>query len=192
MEASRRLARRGQAWNAALVSLSVSTAIVAVGLLVDKSLLGSHGDALMACLAILVLAVSLVVPVAGYPRRSRDMFSNYRRMQRLAAEIEDSRASGKEVGDDLHRDFFEQYQSLLDESENHSPADFYKAFARQVRRTMRDGELTPDAERLARALDGVPRRVRFLEASLDSLPWVTLAIPAILIVRLATWLVGAE
>ena len=88
MYASRRLALRGKAWNASLLSLTVATTIASVGLLTEENMYGAAGPTIFACLAVLSLVTSLVVSGQNYGGRSRDLFNNYRRLQRLSTEAE--------------------------------------------------------------------------------------------------------
>ena len=88
LQASRRLASRNRAWNASLIATSTATTIASVALLTDSSIYGRSGPTLLVCTAILTLIASLVASGLDYSGRSRDMFLNYRRLQRLSAEVE--------------------------------------------------------------------------------------------------------
>jgi hypothetical protein len=119
LQASRRLASRNRAWNASLIATSTATTIASVALLTDSSIYGRSGPTLLVCTAILTLIASLVASGLDYSGRSRDMFLNYRRLQRLSAEVEryvcSAGLQSREVLETLH----ERYDGLLDESENH-------------------------------------------------------------------------
>lgn len=128
LRASRRLTARYRAWNASLIASSTATTIASVALLTDESIYGEAGPTLIVCASILTLIASLVASGLDYSGRSRNMFVNYRRIQRLSAQAErmlgDSASVSRQDLESLH----ERYDSLLDESENHTEADHYHAF----------------------------------------------------------------
>jgi hypothetical protein len=167
MRASQRLASRGRAWNASLIALSTSTAIASIALLADDSMYGRGGPTLLVCVSVLTLVASLVTSGLDYSGRSRDMFLNYRRIQRLSAEAE----RAKDVSELHTREYVEglnnQYDALLDESENHTEADHLRA--------TRKGKW-------AWAL--------WRERALSFGPYVSLALPVALLVPFVRWMLG--
>lgn len=125
LQASVRLSRRGRAWNAALIALATSATAASIGMLTDSEMYGMQGDTLMVCVSVLSLVASLIVTGLDHSGRSRDMFTNYRKIQRLSGEAErgksDSALTRGQVGD-----IYERYDTLLDESENHTEADYLR------------------------------------------------------------------
>jgi hypothetical protein len=179
LQAAKRLRKREQAWNVFLIALTVATTIAAVSLLANPTIYGPRGDVIMVCVAVLSLAASLIVPSLNYSGRARDMFSNYRRIQRLSSEVERARALGLRPKSKRARAYFDRYQALLDESENQSESDF-----RAAQRTSPSIGQTQPARPLTwlrRVGDRVP----------GFLPYVALLLPASLLVPIVGWfLVG--
>lgn len=168
LRASQRLAFRDRAWNAALIALTTGVTIASVALLAYPNLYGAGGPTLLVCVSILALIASLTTSGLNYSGRSRDMFLNYRRVQRLSAEIETAAKAPERVStDDLSR-FSEQYNALLDESENHTQADFLRAFPVEGKKSS-----------------------TWRETAISTLPYISLAVPAILLVPFVIWLIGA-
>lgn len=129
LQASKRLAFRNRLWNASLVALSIGLVLGSIGMLADDRMYGPKGDTLLVALAVMQLSASLVVSGLNYGGRSRDMFTNYRRMQRLSVAAENlNREPSPEPA--AVRALSDEYQMLLDESENHTSADFYRASKR--------------------------------------------------------------
>ena len=128
LRASGRLAARNQAWNASLIASSTATTIAAVALLTDESIYGAAGPTLVVCASILTLVASLVSSSLDYSGRSKNLFLNYRRLQRLSAEVERlAEAPDGRTNDDVVETLHRRYDALLDESENHTEADYYHA-----------------------------------------------------------------
>lgn len=123
-----RLGRRARAWNWALVAFSTATTVAAIGMLTDPLMYGRNGSTLMVCVSVLTLVVSLATTNMDYSGRSRDMFLNYRKIQRLSVEMEELRSS-KLVTFDLVRSLMDRYQAVLDESENHTSGDYYRSLS---------------------------------------------------------------
>lgn len=84
---------------------------------------GKAGATVLVCVSILALVASLVVADLNYGGRSRDMFMNYRRIQRLSVRAESLLSRGEASSYDV-AELTERYESLLDDSENHSDSDF--------------------------------------------------------------------
>jgi len=84
-----RLGQRARAWNWALVAFSTATTVAAIGMLTDPDMYGRHGSTLLVCVSVLALVVSLATTNMDYSGRSRNMFLNYRKLQRLSVEMEE-------------------------------------------------------------------------------------------------------
>lgn len=124
IKASERLATLNALWNVALVFGSVAVTINSVVLLVDRNALGPKGDVAMACASILTLFVSVSVSGMNLSGKSRDMFTSYRRIQRLSAEAERV-AANQPTQQDLAR-LSSEYDDMLDNSDNHRLCDYLK------------------------------------------------------------------
>jgi hypothetical protein len=164
--ASQRLAARNRAWNTLLISTATATTIASVALLTDESIYGAAGPTLFVSVSILSLVASLVTSSLDYSGRSRNMFLNYRRIQRLSAEVERAGALPH-----LHTrahltELNRQYDALLDESENHTEADYLR-WTEPMRRS------------------GSTRRERLLSA----LPFFSLLAPIGLALPLVAWMI---
>lgn len=122
----KRIQARGKAWNAALVALSTAAAIASMALLREPEAYGSQGDLLFAMVGVLTLVASLVVANANYGVRAQEAFSAYRAIQKIAAKLEGmpnfkDRENHAATMGEIDRD----YQYILDNSDNHSAADFF-------------------------------------------------------------------
>lgn len=126
LKASQRLQTRAMVWNAVLIGMSVATSVAGIGLLTNSSLFGEHGQVLLCSTSVLTLATSLVVTSRDYTGRARDMTANYRKIQRLSADLERNRSTSDVFKIDVDR-LYRRYNDLLDESENHTSADYYLA-----------------------------------------------------------------
>jgi hypothetical protein len=164
LHASQRLAARQRAWNASIIATSTATTVASVALLADDSIYGNTGPTLLVCASVLALVASLVTSSQDYSARSRNMFTNYRRLQRLAVEAE--RLAGYEITQDEVTRLYQQYDALLDESENHTSADYYHAF--------------PDKH------TGKPFNA-YREDALSAMPYLSLLAPIGLLVPLIVW-----
>jgi hypothetical protein len=163
--ATNRLRDRSQAWNACLVATATATTIAAIGLLADEKMYGSTGPAVLVAVSVLSLTVSLATSGLDYSGRSRNMFVNYRRIQRVSAEAEraamDPSMHTKDVVDDLNA----RYDALLDESENHTAGDHRRVLADQKK-------------------DWNSRR----EQLVSSLPFVALLVPIGVLIPFVMWM----
>lgn len=168
MHASQRLALRDKAWNTSLLSLTVATTIASIGLLTDSQMYGTAGSTLFVCLAVLSLVISLVVAGLNYGARSRDLFNNYRRIQRLSAEVEHLRAGNATPSFAEVKVLLDRYNDLLDESENHNAADYVRGHS---------------AGRVTWGVAG--------DWSISALPFITLIIPVFVVVPFIQWLLRA-
>jgi hypothetical protein len=166
LQASQRLAARNRAWNASLIATSTAATIASVALLTDSTIYGKSGPTLLVCVSILTLVASLVASGLDYSGRSRDMFLSYRRLQRLSAEVERHANSPATQTHDVLENLHQRYDALLDESENHTEADFYRAF--------------PDEDKKTRSL--------WRETSLSLMPYLSLAAPVGLLIPLVIWI----
>ncbi|WP_404380899.1 SLATT domain-containing protein [Knoellia locipacati] len=174
LEACKRLEARARALNGLVVALSLSGLIAAGGMLRDRNLYGANGDVLWLFISILTFAGSLTSSSIGYGARSRNMFQNYRKLQRLSVQAE----TAKRDEDQCTREVFEKLNSehddLLDESENHTTVDFMRA-----QRSLKP----PPPERrrdTARVL---------ASGALSAAPWIAVAVPILLVIPafLAYW-----
>jgi hypothetical protein len=168
MYASQRLALRDKAWNTSLLSLTVATTVASIGLLADSQMYGTGGSTLFVCLAVLSLVISLVVAGLNYGARSRDLFNNYRRLQRLSTEVEHLRADNSAPSFAEVKVLLDRYNDLLDDSENHNSADNIRG----------------------NNVDGVTWGVAG-DWLISALPFVTLVIPVAVVVPLVQWLLRA-
>lgn len=178
--AARRLGQRARAWNWALVAFSTATAVAAIGLLTDPGMYGAEGDTLIACLAILALVASLTTANVDYSGRSRDMFINYRKLQRISVEMEElRRQAALAITHAMVKDLSDRYQSVLDETENHTTGDHLRHFSKTLPEDHPHHSTDP---KLFRAR----RRAMLSEFVITAFPYATLLVPGALIVPLAT------
>ncbi len=126
--AADRLRDRQRAWNTNLLALSVATTIASIGLLSDAQMYGEAGPTVLVCVSVGSLVASLAVSGLNYGARSRDMFMNYRALQRLSVEAE-ALQDERDPDPQEVRQLGERYESLLDDSENHTAADHKTALA---------------------------------------------------------------
>lgn len=123
LKAAERLQARQRAWNTSLLALSIATTIASIALLSDDLMYGSVGPTVLVCVSVAALVASLVVAGLNYGVRSRDMFMNYRAIQRLSVEAETQQERG--IADEVAvRMLSDRYNALLDDSENHTSADY--------------------------------------------------------------------
>jgi len=68
-----------------------------------------------------------------YAGRSRDMFLNYRKIQRISVEMEElGRQIAVPVTAEAVKNLSVRYQAVLDETENHTPGDHLRHFSRSL------------------------------------------------------------
>jgi SMODS and SLOG-associating 2TM effector domain family 5 len=176
--AANRLGRRARAWNWALIAFSTSTTIAAIGMLTDPDMYGANGDTLMVCLAILVLVASLTTSNMDYSGRSRDMFINYRKLQRISVEMEELRNQLQTpVTEEMVKELSRRHQAILDETENHTTGDHLRHFSRT---------LLPDDPHHSTDdnLYKMRRRAMLADFLITSTPYATLLVPVALVVPL--------
>ena len=185
--ASERLAFRNNAWNVSLVALSSSLVIASIGLLTDPKMYGSQSATLLVSLSILALSVSLTVTGQNYGGRSRDMFTNYRRIQHLSVDAELLKATPNYSISDVIL-LAQRYQSLLDESENHSASDYIKCLklAKQKKGTNspHPGPITNTKSR--------SRSLLLAGSILNWLPFAFLIVPFTLLIPFANWIMSGK
>lgn len=165
LRAAQRLASRHHAWSASLISTSTASAIASVALLADEKIYGTAGPTILVCVSILTLVASLVTSGLDYSGRSRDMFLNYRRIQRLSSETERAMRVPEQCTIETVENLNNRYDSLLDESENHTEADFLRAF--------------PDPKK---------RKAKWRENAISLVPYVSLLAPIALAIPLIEWM----
>lgn len=179
-----RLARRARAWNWALVAFSTSTTIASIGMLTDDQMYGPNGDTLLVCLSILVLVTSLTTSNMDYSARGRDMFINYRKIQRISVEMEELNSqSVRPVTAVLVKELSDHYQTILDETENHTVSDHLRHFSRAVADS--DPHYSRDNKLFRKR-----RRAMLADFAITSFPYLTLVVPVVLLLPLAASLSG--
>jgi hypothetical protein len=148
LEAANRLRTRGQIWSIVLIALSAGTTVVGVANLYDTEIFSKSASLFFLVTSIATLITSLVLTSMNYANRARDMFENYRHIQRLSCEIEEALV-GLKSGTAANRlacsasDLAKRYQDLLDGSDNHTTADQLRTkavssnFSKQERRQLR-------------------------------------------------------
>lgn len=176
--AAERLTTRGMLWTIALaVSSTLALALSVVSLSNPQYMGGKVG--LTGCLfSILTLVLSLVVGLFNYNGRARDMFHSYRTIQRVSAEAEiilaNELVTEIDIVNALHR-LDAAYQLGLDQSENHSRLDFYKARKISAQSTLLDSREKRMAARAAiqqGILNYIP--VSIIVVSVGLLGWLLL------------------
>lgn len=174
LEACKRLESRSRAVNGLVVALSLSSLIAASGMLVDRNIYGPRGDVLWLFIAILTFAGSLTSSSMGYAARSRNMFQNYRKIQRLSVQAESAKGDPAQFTRDTFEKLSSEYDDLLDESENHTTADYLRAQSQFVPATR-----PRKAERFHVLASG----------ALSWMPWLAVLVPVALAVQavIAFW-----
>jgi hypothetical protein len=125
-----RLGKRARAWNWALVAFATSTTVASIGMLTDSDMYGTNGGTLLVCLSVLALVASLATTNMDYSGRSRDMFLNYRKIQRISVEMEEFRQQKTTpVTAGAVKRLSDRYQAILDETENHTAGDHLRHFS---------------------------------------------------------------
>jgi len=114
----------------------------------------------------MALVASLVVAGLNFGGRSRDMFMNYRRIQTLSVEAEALLIRGGANADEVDQ-LAARYDSLLDDSENHTESDYQRAF--------------PDSARGAWPI----KRAKLLTVA----PYSALLVPLLVIWPILTWII---
>ncbi|WP_175404275.1 MULTISPECIES: SLATT domain-containing protein [Gordonia] len=174
--ASSRLGRRARAWNWAIVALSTATTVAAVGMLTDASMYGPNGPTLLVCVSVFALVVSLAATNMNHSGRSRDMFLNYRKIQRIAVEMEQM-ITEEVVTRSMVAAISDRYQEVLDESENHTSGDYWRHFSSKLAKDQAF-YLGEDVSQYLR------RREMLRDTTVTSLPYITLLLPAALFLPL--------
>jgi hypothetical protein len=127
--AAERLNMRGVLWNIALATSSTATLAISVVSLASPKYLGGKADLVVCLFSIVTLVLSLIVALFNYGARSRDMFHSYRTIQRVSVEAE--RLAGADLSDADQQTHLArldaEYQLGLDQSENHTTLDFFRA-----------------------------------------------------------------
>lgn len=164
LKATERLLARQRAWNTSLLALSVATTIASIALLSDGEMYGKTGPTVLVCVSALSLVASLAVAGLNYGTRSRDMFMNYRGIQRLSLEAQ-TLQDNADLDTDAIRKLSSRYQSLLDDSENHTSADYKAAY--------------PDAKVSVWRLRA--------SALLTALPYLALVVPVLVLIPFIIW-----
>lgn len=166
LKSAERLQRTSHSWNAALIGTSIATTVASVALLVDPEVYGRRGEVLLVGISILALSASFVVATRNYGARAREMASSYRKIQRLSVEAERLQTLAAVTSEEVEA-LSERYQDLLDESENHTEADFFAIHSMKWGFT----SLLATAAGFA----------------YTALPWLFLIVPAVILIRFAWW-----
>lgn len=128
LRAHQRLATWGHLWTVCLATCSVAAVILSITSLAYPTTRAPHIDYVALLISLAMLVASLVVALFNFGGRSTEMKHAYRRAQRLSVRAESMQAWGhREHGLDLAKEterLESDYQDLLDESENHSTADY--------------------------------------------------------------------
>ena len=122
--ASERLDRLHFGWSTGLAITSAIVLIVGILAIGYSETLSLPTDLLSVSLSLAILIFSLVISQRNYGARSRDLFENYRVLQRIsidAERLDSSQAS--ELLDYRLSELEERYQEALDRSENHTSLD---------------------------------------------------------------------
>lgn len=164
LAASIRLQSRQRAWNACLLALSVAMAVASIGLLSDEAMYGKAGPTVLVCVSVGALAASLVAAGLNYGARSRNMFMNYRALQKLSVEAESAQGRGSVDQDDISK-LTDRHNALLDDSENHTSADYKSG--------------VPGAP--------ISRWILWGSRTLTGLPYVALIAPVLVLWPFAVW-----
>lgn len=176
-----RLERRARAWNWALVALSTATTVAAIGTLTDPLMYGHRGSTLLVCVSVLTLVVSLATTNIDHSGRARDMFLNYRKLQRLSVEMEELHKCAV-VTYEAMKALADRYQAVLDESENHTSGDYYRNLSTKYR----EGHplyLNKSEPRYKRHC------AKLGDSAINSLPYAFLLLPLVLLVPLLKTLI---
>ncbi len=193
-ESAKRLQSRSTSWSAALVSTALASTLVAIVLLVEPRMIGEHGDVLLVLLGMLTLVSSLMVANRNYDVRSLRAFDDYRKLQRLATVLE-ARISGGLTSDPTsgpYKKFDAKYQEILDSSENHTPADYYRSSHPILRGTRSASSAGWKRETDVVGLIGFV--VRWIQVVLSvagsAIPWIGVAAPVCLLIPVVIWIFG--
>jgi hypothetical protein len=152
-----------------MIAFSTSTTIASVGLLVNRDMYGAGGDAMLLALAILSLVASLVVSSVSYGTRARAMESNYKRIQQISLAAENLADHHGPDGYVEYRTLQRDYEVAVDSSENHTEADYRAA----------QGQLAPS-----------PTANRRRDSIAATIPFLTLLLPAALLIPFTQWFVN--
>ncbi|WP_369012403.1 SLATT domain-containing protein [Nocardioides imazamoxiresistens] len=127
--ASQRLQLRGTLWMIALSVASAATLCASVISLSNTARPVSTSDLSATLFALATLVLSLITSALNYQSRSRDLFHSFRAIQRVSASIESLRATTTTDTAicDSRAELESRYQDALDQSENHTTADYHRA-----------------------------------------------------------------
>lgn len=150
LQSHRRLAARGRAWNALLISFALAGVLASMTSLLQPDIYGVRGQTVVVFASVLALVGSLIVASMNYATRSQEMFNNYRKFQRLSVEAELLAKRDEPVTDEELKLFSDRHQSILDESENHTSGDWGEALRQSM--LAADRRRLEDEARRARAI----------------------------------------
>jgi len=128
LQTANRMRVRGQLWNLPLVGSALVTVLVALVALYAPNVYSDRTDVLLTILSVLTLVVSSIVSTANYAVNSERLFNAYRGLQRLSADIEreNLRLKSSRRRNSLAARASLEYQEILDRTQNHSGADYWR------------------------------------------------------------------
>lgn len=175
---AKRLQTRNATWNTFLISSSLITTIISVVLLVDTTVYGPQGAALVVLAGLATFAASLSVTSANYAARTEILNRTYRELQRLWAAV-------SQTSKITHKDYLDlenRYQRILDESPNHSEADYAKVL-RDINRKNR----SKNPDQIRKITPGM-KFSEFISATLTFLPIGLSIMFSLLLIPAIKWL----
>ncbi|MEV8157268.1 SLATT domain-containing protein [Kocuria salsicia] len=190
LKACERLRRRARALNALIVSTSLAGLISGIAMIRDPKIYGSNGDLLWVIISLITFSGSLISASVNYSGRSRDMFLNYRKIQALSVECEVLKKHPQRQSHDEIIRLKTEYDKLLDESENHSPADYLKSRKEEMLKSLSENREEGSSGGMgAQKLNFRQRATLLGSNSLDWAPWLATIFPVALLSRIIQVLV---
>ena len=172
---AKRLDTRAATWNTFLISFSLSTLIAAIATIQWSGLYGPGTSVLLAILAAIALAGSLVVAGREYGARSRQVSHNYLALHALATRIEAAKLDRTQDQHRLLRESSAHYLELLGAAENHSSGDYFSEFPPVLKSLSNDKSRVHECETKAELHSC--RRALFAQRTLTYVPLLATAVP---------------
>lgn len=122
---SKRLQAMANWWNAAQFTLSTALVTVAIVFLGFPSANTKFLQVFLVALSVLALVVSLTVTYLDFAGRAQKTVMNYRALQAFSVRTESIVDSHRRIQTSALRDLQDEYDRLLDSSENHSHSDHF-------------------------------------------------------------------
>jgi len=148
-------------------------------MLTSPELYGKNGSTVLVCTSVLSLVASLMTTNMDYAGRSRDMYLNYRKIQRISVELEQLRLSSANEFTEKLNEISNHYQDILDETENHTSGDFRRNFPKNPSTQVRF------------AIPVWLQKEVLQDTVITLLPYSTLAVPIIILVPFLRMLTGS-